>query len=459
MSINISTTRAPLECPIVETDNIFIYITILAGTLGLASCLAVLVVIFAFRKDVYFVRERIIVGLVTACALYSILSITPVWLRHPAPSCLSYLPSEHLHYLRMSWFAFKFAIVCYEIFIISFSIYALRLQSSIKTVPKWIEAIGHILCWLASLFILIYSCIHARPYIIEITDYSNGQPLSPDCDYECIHAKYQLFISLLNIASDGLFVFAIILWLIMRLCILRPLRLNWKNSYAIAEKQWSRDYWDESDKPQLELKQKLMVVQQRNFEDVGKPLERYVWVFIMFSPPAVVLALPYCAEHTNLFQTCQAPTEMVLGFRSFMICVVYFMDSECRSQLYNWRKLRYKLAQRMCGSGGGRSRSVVTWAEHQDQIKIIDSNDYNDDDDDDTDNNNPNNGPNNGGPKNGGPDDETSTETQLTIIPTKPENNDDSVNDYDNSEVYGVHVDYRASQVGATQQYHLMGDS
>eukprot|EP00040_Diaphanoeca_grandis_P012307 m.62475 g.62475 ORF g.62475 m.62475 type:complete len:431 (-) comp23161_c0_seq1:111-1403(-) len=386
--VTTSATGVAIECPIAATTNTFAVVTAVGGLLGLIACICVLVVIYAYKKDKYFVRERIILGLVFVSALYSIFNIVPVWGRDPE-SCQTVLPNQHLHYLRMTWFAWKFAIVCYEIFIISFSIYALRLQNPVQTVPLRIEVLGHSLCWLVAAFIGIYSCLHVKPLVRQITAYFEGKPMDAACDFACVDKQYQLFVSQLNVGSNVLVLIAIVLWLVMRFGILLPLRRHWNSSYSIASNQWSKDYWDKGSQSQLETKQKLMYMQQRNFEDVAQPLERYVWVFIVFLPAAVVLALPYCADHTSLFETCQAPTEMVLSFRSLATCAVYFMDTECRAQLRNTRLLCRKVGQRarrVRRRYTVQQKSVsgsVHWADKPDQIKIVERVDYESDDHDD----------------------------------------------------------------------------
>eukprot|EP00040_Diaphanoeca_grandis_P015309 m.77965 g.77965 ORF g.77965 m.77965 type:complete len:189 (-) comp25065_c1_seq1:1527-2093(-) len=145
-----------------ELVNQFGLITCALGVIGLLANVCVLAVIFGYRKDLYYVRERIIAGLAVASGLFSIMCIVPMQYLH-VDSCLPYIPFQHLLYLRMTWFAWKFAVVCYEIFIVAFSIYALQLQNPVTKISHRTEFLGHFLCWSTAFTVLIYSCIDIEP--------------------------------------------------------------------------------------------------------------------------------------------------------------------------------------------------------------------------------------------------------------------------------------------------------
>jgi hypothetical protein len=190
-----------------------------------------------------------------------------------------------------------------------------------------------------------------------------------------MYLEYTEFVALLTQVWLALFVVAILLWLGMRLFVLAPMRRSWNEAYDTNTKQWAKDYWDDGSKPLVEKKKTLMLMQQRNFEEVAKPLERYVWVFVLFLPPAIVLATKYCAEHSTFSATCDAPSEMVLAFRSVGTCTVYFIDDECRAQLRDWRKLCRKLLGRLsricCCGRDGHDLTEVRWSSDPEQINII----------------------------------------------------------------------------------------
>eukprot|EP00040_Diaphanoeca_grandis_P024104 m.132127 g.132127 ORF g.132127 m.132127 type:complete len:466 (+) comp29591_c0_seq2:331-1728(+) len=328
-------------CPAFVYSNTFAIITSVAGFFGILSCLCVLAVILAYKKDLFFVRERLVAGLTFANLLYSIFCLVPLQFYNLEPRCNSLISYKYQLYLRMLWLGWKFAIVCYEIFFVCFSIYVLRLQSLVQTISVRFEVAGHVVCWLVAAMVSTYACIHVQPIVVAF-----GTGGTAECDYNCFYEIYALFVSQLIRGWLGLFSIMIGLWLVMRFGVLRPLRRSWNTAYATSSQQWRRDYWDEGN-PTLEIKEKLMRMQQQNFEEVAKPLELYLWVFITFFPPAVVLATKYCADHSSIHHVCESGAEMVLAFRSIASCAVYFVDSECRSQLRDWRTLWHKLRTRL----------------------------------------------------------------------------------------------------------------
>eukprot|EP00040_Diaphanoeca_grandis_P011876 m.60839 g.60839 ORF g.60839 m.60839 type:complete len:457 (-) comp22888_c0_seq1:200-1570(-) len=360
------------QCPIMPTQNRVAVVTMVAGVLGLTASLCVLLVIFGFKKDLHFPRERIIAGLAVANALYSVSSIIPLQMFHLQPLCTPLIPYEHLLYLRMSWFSWKFAILGYEIFIVTFSIYVLKMQTSVHKLSPKIEILAHSLCWLVAVAIMVVSCTRVSPLVDRLA--ANDTDIQ---DYD----RYQEYVSQLTIVWLALFAVAIIMWLVMRFGILRRLRKEWASSYATNTAQWTEDYWDEGSKPLVETKKKLMVVQQQNFEEVAQPLERYVWVFLLFLPPSLVLATTYCDDNSSKTHVCESPAEMVLAFRSVATCAVYFSEKESRRQLRDWRTLFRKLRARIarCGlqcllgdTADVARGSSVTWSRTLSTVRVVD---------------------------------------------------------------------------------------
>eukprot|EP00040_Diaphanoeca_grandis_P013372 m.67580 g.67580 ORF g.67580 m.67580 type:complete len:417 (-) comp23837_c0_seq1:81-1331(-) len=368
------------RCPIVPTQNTLSGFASLGGALGVVASACVLAVIFAYKKDRIYARERIVVGLTVANALYSIMCIVPLSLNYPEPSCRSVVPAQHNHYMRMAWFAWKFAIVCYEIFIVAFSTFAMRSSNPIKSFSKRVEVFAHALCWIVALAVLIGACFTIRPIVTEwvLLDKDETHGLHLACDRACIILKYVKIVAILTQAWLCLFCVAIVMWLVMRFWVLRKLRQDWLLSYVSANKQWSKDF---ASIPKV--KESLIRIQKENFEEVALPLERYVWVFIMFFPPAVMLGTSYCASHNTPTSTCDGPTEMVLSFRTLFTCVVYFMDPECRGQLRDFRTLLHKLSNRVCGCGTVTvPRKRVAWSQvSEKESAVVSSTDDGDEDD------------------------------------------------------------------------------
>ena len=144
----------------------------------------------------------------------------------------------------------------------------------------------------------------------------------------------------------GLFALALALWLYMRFGVVRSLERDWSDAYATAAEDWARDHWHEADRPVVEMKQRLLALQRQAFTEVVAPLEPYVFVFLLFLPPAVVLATDWCADHSTGYATCDAPCELALAFRSIGSSLVYLTRPGSWEQLKDWRRLFSKAAAR-----------------------------------------------------------------------------------------------------------------
>ena len=138
---------------------------------------------------------------------------------------------------------------------------------------------------------------------------------------------YNQLVEKLTYTWLAFFVFAIILWIIFRALVWKR-RQEWNEAYTKATEQWSRDLWDEDSKPILERKTFLINQQRISFEEIAKPLERYVWVFFLFLPPVILLATSYCVHHSGEGKyACSNSAEMVISFRSIGTVTVYFWVS------------------------------------------------------------------------------------------------------------------------------------
>lgn len=99
--------------------------TITFGAISILSCISVILVIFAYKKDQRLLRERIIVGLMCANILYSAGNTAPMFLVYER-DCTSVLSEAQTVWVRAVWLCGKYWIVCYEIFIVGTAVHALR---------------------------------------------------------------------------------------------------------------------------------------------------------------------------------------------------------------------------------------------------------------------------------------------------------------------------------------------
>ena len=107
-----------------------------------------------------------------------------------------------------------------------------------------------------------------------------------------------------------------------------------------------------------ERQRALLELRKEGYEQLARPLERYIAVFVAFGIPAVVMGLGWCeamSEPANLTVSCQHLCEMFLSVRTLATVCVYFGDPAARAQLLDWRELGVKLRKRVAGLAGRSS--------------------------------------------------------------------------------------------------------
>ena len=174
----------------------------------------------------------------------------------------------------------------------------------------------------------------------------------------------------------GFFALALALWVYMRFGVVRSLEREWGVTYATAAGDWARDHWHEADQPVVAMKQKLLALQHQAFREVVAPLEPYVFVFLLFLPPAIALATDWCTDHSTSSWTCEAPCELALSFRSIGSSLVYLTRPGSWEQLKDWRRLFSKAAARFRGQfrytrerRAGDSANRVLFADDMNEVR------------------------------------------------------------------------------------------
>jgi hypothetical protein len=112
-----------------------------------------------------------------------------------------------------------------------------------------------------------------------------------------------------------------------------------------------RSAWDE--------RRQLLEARHEAFNEVAKPLEPYIAVFVVFAAPAIVMSTTTCQSHSGAsavadtttnsgstdltYGSCDVWCEFVLAFRSLGTVAVYLASRERRIELVavgtTWRKL------------------------------------------------------------------------------------------------------------------------
>ena len=130
-----------------------------SGLLGIIGSLCIMIVIYAHKKDKNHVTQRVIMGLAIATLCFSIANVMPLDLVY-LNKCADIASHGVIAYGRVFWFAGKFAILFYEIYILLYSIYILKTHSKRSSLRT--EIITHTAIWICTIIILLCSCLRGR---------------------------------------------------------------------------------------------------------------------------------------------------------------------------------------------------------------------------------------------------------------------------------------------------------
>ena len=133
-----------------------------------------------------------------------------------------------------------------------------------------------------------------------------------------------------------------------------------------------------------------------SYDELFRPLEPFVAVFIAFGIPACVMTTDYCRERskytsvnddgvdTMSIGTCDLTCELILSFRSVATVAVFFYSRENRSDFYNlrtlWTRLRARVAGWFLPSERKRSNHVRFRGIMLEEVYMIPRSDDSDDD-------------------------------------------------------------------------------
>ena len=152
------------ECPTsVHIINAVVFATATVGGASAAACVAVATTIVAHGRDRASMRDRILVGLMIANAIYSTANAIPInALRTGVLDCGRLaLSFDTIRFGRAWWFCGKYGLVSFELLILGASIQALH--RGVSAVPRYSEAAMHTACCIiAALAFAIFYVLCAR---------------------------------------------------------------------------------------------------------------------------------------------------------------------------------------------------------------------------------------------------------------------------------------------------------
>ena len=116
----------------------------------------------------------------------------------------------------------------------------------------------------------------------------------------------------------GLLGIMVALWFYQRFVLYRRLKLQWDADLDVAHAQWDRDLWKKDDPHTMNARGKkrlLLDLVTDGYDEIARPLERYIAVFVIFGVPAVAMATDYCSQNSGQASQdivdCQHSCEMV----------------------------------------------------------------------------------------------------------------------------------------------------
>eukprot|EP00041_Stephanoeca_diplocostata_P032955 m.1075231 g.1075231 ORF g.1075231 m.1075231 type:complete len:445 (+) comp24239_c0_seq1:280-1614(+) len=355
------------SCDYVPEQNRMAIATCILGGISIFCCTWVCMVILAYRKDMYSVRERIILGLMVANVVFSAANTVPVWHQNP-DTCYFSVSFIHATWVRGLWFCAKYWIVSYEIMVMGVAVFVLRNGKSLSRIG---ENICHTACFVVG--ILTFTiwgltaitssiaadtiaqrrddcrrtgfCINSTTRLYNETRWKEVHDLDHK-EYEKVReVRHTLTVFLRAWLFPLLLV--VLLWVVARFSYHKLVR-QWHGDFSEARVKWSRDFWEASDQYQIDKQHRLLMLQKAVYDDLAAPLEPYVVVFLLFAIPAVVLSTDHCLritdDHTGF---CQVPCEMVLAARSTATALVYLLDPANRTEVSSWYVVLTRLQRRL----------------------------------------------------------------------------------------------------------------
>lgn len=139
------------------------------------------------------------------------------------------------------------------------------------------------------------------------------------------------------------------------------------------------------------IRQRLLILCRQTYEDVAKPLEPLVIVFVLFGVPAALMATDYCKENSSArsqsvsisvnsdntaisYGVCDTACELALAFRSLATVIVYFLRKERRQEAWAlgtlWARLKSRSGKFFFSAFG---RSVHFDEDRLERVQMIPS--------------------------------------------------------------------------------------
>jgi len=398
-------------------NNRIVLATSVVGGLSIFSCFFVIVAIVAYGKDLMYTRARIIIGLMLSNIVYSMGNAIPVaMLQTSTSTCGRFaLSFDAIFFGRAWWFAGKYALVFFELFILGVAVCALK--RGLHTFGVRSETLLHITCAVAGMAAFVGFFVKsgeikndgynadtqaefqsdAYSHIGASDDHDDDDPSSSAGQvFMNARNKYDTLVQRMLQVWIAFLVLCILLWFYLRYTFAQ-LTKKWLLALSEAEEQWDRDLCASDLQGVRKTKRRFLELTKKIYDELFRPLEPFVAVFIVFGIPACVMATEYCNDHSQVntqdvvgriitVGKCDVMCELILSLRSLATVAVYFYSREHRNEVYHVRTLWRRLRARVTGwfqSGDRRNSTGVRFRSLMlEEVKMISRRDEDEDESD-----------------------------------------------------------------------------
>ena len=261
----------------------------------------------------------------------------------------------------------------YELTMVLVSTHVLRTGAA--DIPTRAERALHLLCVGAGVSALLGFYFRCHDVTLELAaeyavDGDRRSVIDADATVSEIHQRLKALPGLLWGWALGPVTLAFLGWIGQRV-LYRSLLKEWADAAA------RNRAFDETDMmaavgldPIVGIRAQLLGLTKQAYDDVVKPLERYVVVIFLFAVPQVVGLTEACVEQTQVaFEQgwygdantaplpCENVVELVMAFRAAVLAAVYLLpDPQVRAEAFDIPELCRKVWAKAAGTGGGGVR-------------------------------------------------------------------------------------------------------
>jgi len=375
---SIDASCQPCDWSVIENNHIVLATSVVGG-MSVVPCLFVILAIVAYGKDIMYIRARIIIGLMLSNIVYSVGNAIPVaLLQTNVSTCGRFAISLNtIRFGRAWWFAGKYALVLFELFILGVAVWSLK--SGLHTLGVRRETLLHATCAVAGIaafvgFFVKSGAIEsdgfnadtqaefksdAFSYLGASDDFDDDDPATPAGQrFTKGRSKYDTLVQQMLQVWIAFLALCILLWFYLRYTFARLIQ-GWRVNLSEAEDQWNRDLCATDLQGVRKTKRRFLELTKETYDELFRPLEPFVAVFIVFGVPACVMATDYCHERSQVSTPfegqaqvikvgkCDAVCELILSFQSAATVAVYFYSREHRNEVYHIRTLWRRLGARV----------------------------------------------------------------------------------------------------------------